>query len=70
MHIDPGPNNQNAGNGGSLLAIILAVVISVIIVWFVVSISRRHAVALDEGGPPAATGPAQQTAPTQPAPTP
>ena len=70
MHIDPGPNNpkDQEGNGGSLLTLILAVIISVAIVSFIMSTSRRHAAALDEGIPPTAAAPA--FAPTQPAPAP
>ena len=68
MPIDPGPNgpdDEQGSGAGSLLSMILAIVISAVIIWFVVSTSRRHAVPLDEGAPPAAA-PAQPPHPPAP----
>ena len=70
MHTDPGPDNHDGQeSSGSWFTVILAIVISVVIVSAIMSTSRRHAVALDEGAPPAATTPTP-SAPTQPAPAP
>ncbi len=70
MHSDPGPNNQNGQeSSGGWLTLILAVIISLAIVSFIMTTSRRHAADLDEGAPPAATAPAPSE-PTQPAPAP
>ena len=74
MSADPNGPDGEESNSGSLVSIILAVVISVIVIYLVMANSRRHASSVDEGTPPAATetapAPAAAPAPAQPTTTP
>jgi len=67
MSTDP---DEESGSGW--FPINLAVVISIIIVFYVVRNTRNHASSMDEATPPAATktAPAPTAAPTQPTTTP
>jgi hypothetical protein len=71
MHPDPNTPDVEE-SGGNLFPIILAVGISVIVVFLVVGNTRQHASSMDEGTPPAAAGtaPAPAAAPAQPTTTP
>jgi hypothetical protein len=55
-------SDPDEDSGSDWFPIILAVVISVIVVYLVMPNSRRHALSMDEATPPAAT----ETAPAQP----